>query len=187
MSNYRRYLVEGGTYFFTLVIHRRRPLLGSPLGRKCLRDAIEAVRKRHPFEIPASVLLLDHLHMIWTLPSGNANYSLRWRRIKEEFSRAFLAGGGKEGDRSMSRQKRNERGIWQRRFWEHLIEDEVDFERHFDYIHYNPVKHGLTESPADWPYSSFHRWVEQGVYPAGWGRKSDGILRFDDLDETAME
>jgi putative transposase len=187
MPNYRRYLVEGGTYFFTVVIHRRRPLLGSSPGRKCLRNAIETVRERHPFEIPALVLLPDHLHMIWTLPRANADYSLRWRRIKEEFTKQFLTDGGQEADRSASRRKRNERGVWQRRFWEHLIETEDDFERHLEYIHYNPVKHGLVDSPVDWPYSSFHRWVQRGVYAAGWGRKSAGILRFADLDESAME
>jgi putative transposase len=170
-----------------VVTHRRRPLLGTALGRRSLRRAIETVRERHPFEIPALVLLPDHLHMIWTLPRGSVRYSVRWRRIKEEFTKEFLAGGGREGDRSVSRQKRKERGVWQRRFWEHLIDSEDDFERHLEYIHYNPVKHGLVDSPVDWPYSSFHRWVERGVYPAGWGRKSAGILRFDDLDETAME
>ncbi|HEV3416926.1 MAG TPA: transposase [Pirellulales bacterium] len=187
MGNYRRYIVAGGTYFFTVVSYQRKPMLATELARECLRRAIETVRERHPFETPAIVLLPDHLHAIWTLPAGDAKYPMRWRRIKEEFSREYLAAGGYEGPRSMSRQKRQERAFWQRRYWEHQIDDENDFERHFDYIYYNPVKHGLVDSPADWPYSSFHRWVEQGVYPAGWGRQSLGIMRFDDLDETAME
>ena len=99
----------------------------------------------------------------------------------------YLEAGGQEGYRSESRQRRKERGVWQRRFWEHTVKDESDLERHFDYIHYNPVKHGLVESPRDWPYSSFHRWVRLGVYPNDWGCSKYGQLKFDDLEETALE
>jgi putative transposase len=124
------------------------------------------------------------LHALITLAPGDDRYATRWRRIKEEFTRNYLAGGGREGERSQSRKRQRERAIWQRRFWEHTIVDEEDFERHFDYIHYNPVKHGYVKSPIDWPYSSFHRWVKRGVYEATWGRDA---LPFDDLAESAME
>jgi putative transposase len=169
------------------VAHQRRPFLTDPLARRCLREAVAAVRRKRPFEIVAWVLLPDHLHTIWTLPSGDDKYATRWRRIKEEFTEAWLAAGGSEGPRSRSRLARNERGIWQRRFWEHTCEDEHDFERHFDYIHYNAVKHGYVACPRDWPHSTFHRWAKCGVYEPRWGCASDGRLDFDDLDETAME
>jgi putative transposase len=112
---------------------------------------------------------------------------MRWRRIKEEFTEKYLAEGGEEGHTSSSRVRRKERGIWRRRFWEHTIVDETDFERHVDYIHYNPVKHGLVACPRDWPYSSFQRWVQREAYPPDWGGAEHGPIRFDDLDETAME
>jgi putative transposase len=187
MPDYRRYFVPGGSYFFTVVTHRRRRFLTTDLARQCLRSAIEEVRAGRPFEMPALVLLPDHLHVLWTLPPGDAAYAVRWKRIKEEFTLRYLEGGGEEGDRSASRQKRNERGVWQRRYWEHTCDDEDDFQRHFDYIHYNPVKHGLVRSPRDWPYSSFHRWAAAGVYEPHWGAAHLGRLDFSDLDETAME
>ena len=187
MSEYRRWGVEGGTYFFTLVTHLRRPILTTELGRRCLRSAIDAIRRRRPFEIPAIVLLPDHLHAIWTLPSGDSDYSTRWRLIKSRFTQSFLASGGAEASVSPSRRKRQERGIWQRRAWEHSIRDEHDFDRHFDYIHWNPMKHGLVQTPREWMWSTFHRWVEFGVYEAEWGSASRGALDFSDLDETAME
>ncbi len=124
------------------------------------------------------------MHALWTLPPGDDDYALRWKRIKERFSKSYLAAGGTESVRGASRIVRNERGIWQRRFWEHAIRDENDFERHFDYIHYNPVKHGYVNHPIDWQYSTLHRWTKVGVYSPDWGR---GPLTFDDLDETAME
>jgi putative transposase len=187
MPNYRRFTVPGATLFFTVVTDRRRTFLVEPLARRCLREAFRVVRERHPFEIPAIVLLPDHLHAIWILPQGDSDYSTRWRRIKEEFTERFLAEGGIEGERSSSRLAREERAVWQRRFWEHTILDDQDFERHVDYIHYNPVKHGLVASPRDWPFSSFHRWVRRGDYPPDWGCTTHGPLQFDDLDETAME
>ena len=187
MSEYRRYFVPGGTYFFTLVTHRRRRFLCESLARQCLRAAIKTIQKDHPFEMPALVLLPDHLHTIWNLPPGDARYATRWRRIKEEFTRNYLAGGGREGPVSASRKERGERGLWQRRYWEHTIDDEHDFDRHFDYIHYNPKKHGYVQSPGKWPHSSFHRWVKRKVYEPDWGSLSHGALSFDDLEETAME
>jgi putative transposase len=137
MSDYRRYFVPGGTYFFTIVTHQRRPILTSELARRCLHDAIDTVRVKRSFEIPAIILLPDHWHVMIALPPGDDRYATRLRRIKEEFTENYLAAGGVDGKRSPSRRKRKERGIWQRRFWEHTIDGEDDFDRHFDYIHYN--------------------------------------------------
>ena len=122
---------------------------------------------RFPAEVVAIVLLPDHLHTLWTLPPGD-RYGLRWRWIKREFTRGWLALGGAEQQRSDSRRRERRRGIWQRRFWEHTIRDEMDMESHFDYIHYNPVKHGLVRRSYDWPWSSFRRWVCAGHYAADW-------------------
>jgi putative transposase len=187
MPNYRRLFIPGGTFFFTVVTHQRRRFLTDELARDCLHKAIDTVRVDRPFTVNAVVLLPDHLHTIWTLPEGDSNYPARWKRIKAEFTQLYLKSGGKDGFRSASRRKRKERGIWQRRYWEHTIRDEDDLERHFDYIHYNPVKHGLVTRPIDWQWSSFHRCVREGIYPAHWGCLSTGPLFFDDLDETAME
>src|SRR3569623_881394 len=147
MSDYRRYYVAGGTYFFTCVTHLRLPNLTTDLGRQCLRQAIQTVRQNHPFEIVAIVLLPDHWHTIWTLPSGDDRYPLRWSRIKEEFTEQWLAHGGSESLCSQSRKKHRERGIWQRRYWEHVIQDENDLKRCADYIHWNPCKHNLADDP----------------------------------------
>jgi putative transposase len=187
MSEYRRHYVPGAMVFFTVVTHERRKLFEYELARRCLREAIAVVRAKRPFTMDAIVVLPDHLHTIWTLPENDNDFSVRWRRIKAEFTERFLAAGGQEGERSASRLKRKERGIWQRRFWDHVIRDELDFERHLDYIHFNPVKHGYAKGPRDWPFSSFQRWVDFGVYEANWGCTESDSLKFDDLDETAME
>jgi putative transposase len=187
MSDYRRYFVAGGTYFFTVVTYQRRRFLTTDLARECLRAAIETARGERPFEMPAVVLLPDHLHALWSLPRADVDYSTRWRRVKEQFTSAYMAQGGREGPLSASRRKRGERGVWQRRFWEHAINDENDFERHFDYIHYNPVKHRLVDCPRQWPYSTFSRWVAGGVYGAEWGCRFNGTLDFSDVDKTALE
>ena len=187
MPEYRRYYVPGAMVFFTLVTHERRKLFDEELARRCLREAILNIQQVRPFTIDALVLLPDHLHTIWTLPEDDCDFSVRWRQIKGDFTARYRLAGGTEGTRSKSRQKRRERAIWQRRFWDHVIRDEDDFERHLDYIHYNPVKHGLVECPRDWPHSTFHRWVERGVYEPDWGCAKKGVLEFDDLEETAME
>jgi len=187
MPNYRRYRVPGGTCFFTVVTYRRRRFLTTDLGRKCLREAIETVRKDRPFEMPAVIPLPEHLHAIWKFPPGDADYPTRWRRIKEEFTQSWLAAGGTEAPLTASRRKRKERGIWQRRYWEHLLEEDDDYERHFDYTHYNAVKHQEANCPKDWPHSMFLRWVGHGVYDPDWGCAHRGPLDFSDLDETAME
>ena len=131
----------------------------------CLRAAFRYVRDRHPLTIDAIVVLPDHLHAIWSLPDGDADFATRWRLIKAAFSRALPEGEGI----SASRSRKGERGIWQRRFWEHTLRDEHDYSRHVDYVHFNPVKHGLVTQVKDWPHSSFHRLVRLGVYPLDWG------------------
>ncbi len=165
---YRRFRIEGASYFFTLLTEARRPLLASPAAAALLGKAQFQVRSRHPFEIEAEVILPDHVHMIWQLPEGDAAFERRLRLVKSTFTRLYL----KESPappRSASRQSKGEQAIWQRRYWEHVIRDEDDFGAHLDYIHYNPVAHGLAAAPRDWPFSTFGRWVERGVYLPEWG------------------
>lgn len=168
MPNYRRAHVPGGTFFFTVVTYQRRRLFHIAENRALLREVIRECQRDWPFEMNAIVLLPDHLHAIWTLPSGDENYSARWSVIKKTFTTRFLANGGDDPQVSAGKQRERRRGVWQRRFWEHTIEDEDDFETHFDYIHFNPVKHQFVKCPGDWEPSSFHRWVKAGVYPANW-------------------
>ncbi|MFC3107123.1 transposase [Undibacterium arcticum] len=168
MSNYRRANIRGGAYFFTVNTLRRMPILTELTMRAALRDAIAQTRLSHPFTIDAWVLLPDHLHCIWTLPQGDANFSARWSMIKRLVSQRCGAEFG-AADLSASRASRKETGIWQRRFWEHQIRDDNDFSRHVDYIHWNPVKHGLVTRAIDWPYSTFHRYVAGGMYLTDWG------------------
>jgi putative transposase len=130
-------------------------------------------REVRPFDLVAFVLLPEHLHTVWVLPQGDSNYSTRWRRIEGRFTEVFLEAGGGEGETSRSRAVRSERGVWQRRFWEHTVRDEDDLERCLNYTHYNPVKHGLVAAVADYPYSSFHRYVKSGDYPPDWGSAGD--------------
>ena len=173
MPNYRRYRVHGGTYFFTLKTEGNAPLFGESSNVRLLGQIFRETKIRWPFEMPAIVLLPDHLHTLWTLPPEDADYSTRWAWLKKEFTRRFIATGGHEQPVSASRSRNRRRGIWQRRFWEHTITDEEDFENHFDYIHWNPVKHGYVSSPIEWPHSSFHRWLKQGVCGVQWGRQSE--------------
>jgi len=168
MPNYRRIFYPGGMFFFTVVTERRRPILLEPPARQCLRAAMREVQARHPFKITAIVLLANHLHCIWKLPEGDSDFSIRWACIKMLFSKQWLAAGGNEARVSQSRRSHRERGVWQRRFWEHTIRDENDLIHHVNYIHYNPVKHGLSRCPHAWPHSSFHRWVKEGYYHENW-------------------
>jgi putative transposase len=177
----------GGTYFFTVVTERRAAILCGEQARLLLRQALNDCRDRWPFRIEAVVLLPDHLHTIWSLPPGDTNFSRRWSWIKHRFVRAWTDNGGLEQVVSESRSRNRRRGVWQRRFWEHSIRDEEDFERHVDYIHYNPVKHELARSPRDWPHSSFHRFVRQGIYPPDWGRSEQARLSMLTLKDTIME
>ncbi|MFT4276951.1 MAG: transposase [Rhodopseudomonas sp.] len=163
MPNYRRAFVPGGCWFFTVaLLERRNTLLVDHI--TALRDAVARTRERFPFEIDAVVVLPDHLHAVWTLPPGDADFSTRWRLIKTHFAKA----PPKEERLSAVRARRGERGIWQRRFWEHLIRDEADYARHVEYCMINPVKHGLVSRVQDWPTSSFHRDVRRGVFPLDW-------------------
>ncbi len=178
MSTYRRNYVPGGTFFFTVVTAERRAILTTELGRACLRSAIATVRQRRPWQIFAFVLLPDHLHTVWILPPGDSDYPVRWRRIKEEFTRNWLASGGDEADVSASRKSKEERGVWQRRYWEHTVRDEDDLKRCVDYVHWNPKKHGYVARVADWKWSSFHRFVAAGEYHLDWGG-TDPVAGFD--------
>ncbi len=168
MPQYRRHRIQGGTYFFTVVLaNRRTALLTEHIDK--LRGAFADVKAKHPFHIDAIVVLPDHLHCIMTLPKNDDDFSLRWRQIKSAFSRRIPHGEY----RSRSRQRKGERGIWQRRFWEHAIRDDIDWQRHVDYVHYNPVKHGWVDIMRHWPYSSFHRFVARGMYSEDWGGMGD--------------
>ena len=168
MPNYRRAYVPGGTFFVTLVTHCRRKLFHSRTNREHLGTAIREVQTSQPFEVNAIVLLPDHLHAMITLPVGDTNYSIRIGAIKRRFSIAYLHDGGTDHKVSSGARRERRRGVWQRRFWEHTIANESDFETHFDYIHFNPVKHGLVKCPHQWEASTFHRWVKLGVYSADW-------------------
>ena len=164
---YRRAFTPGGCFFFTLVTQGRKPIFANAEAVEVLRNAFRSVRQSRPFEIDAMVVMPDHLHCIWTLPPGDADFSTRWRLIKTWFTKhcdPVLRPAP-----SIIRKSKHEQAIWQHRYWEHQLRDENDFARHVDYIHYNPVKHGLTVSPINWPYSSFRRYVETGIYPPDWG------------------
>ncbi|MBI4331388.1 MAG: transposase [Chloroflexi bacterium] len=171
MSNYRRAYCEGGTYFFTAVTYGRRPIFREEQAIVLLTKCFQSVKKLHPFEVNAFVTLPDHLHCIWTLPDGDNDFSTRWKKIKACFTSQWVVGTTLPV--SESKQQKGEKGVWQRRFWEHMIRDQEDFNRHCDYIHYNPVKHGLVKSAAEWKYSSFRRFVEQGIYKPDWGGEVD--------------
>ena len=171
MPDYRRNFIPGGTYFFTVtLLDRGTDTLVAHI--ESLRAAVRAVKSRYPFEIVAWVVLPDHLHCIWTLPAGDADYPGRWRGIKQRFSKALPH----DERRTPVREKRGERGIWQRRFWEHTIRDEHDLQAHIDYIHINPLKHQCVTRVADWPHSTFHRYVRDGIYPADWAGDAVGDL-----------
>lgn len=164
MTNYRRAKFRGGYYFFTVVTYKRRCFLVDDLSRTCLRSAWRNVRHNRPFEVVAFCLLPDHLHCVWRLPEDDNNFSQRWMLIKKGFTHRYLEAGGHESGQSLSREKKRERGIWQRRFWEHQIRDEEDLRKHVDYIHYNPVKHELVKAVENWPWSTYHRFVREGFY-----------------------
>jgi REP-associated tyrosine transposase len=163
MSRYRRANIEGGTFFFTHTLaDRSSDLLIREIDR--LRRAYRTVQSERPFETIAICILPDHLHAIWKLPEDDADFARRWNLIKGGFSRGLPA-----ELRSPSKMSKREKGIWQRRYWEHTIRDDADLSRHLDYIHFNPVKHGLVARVLDWPHSSFHQYVKRGVVPIDWG------------------
>ena len=168
---YRRARIKGGTYFFTVVTHKRAKILCEPENVVLLREAFKHVMNEHLFTIEAFVLLPEHLHCIWRMPGGNHDFSTCWRLVKSYFTRNCDT---KYRQTPFgSRQKKKEQSIWQRRFWEHTIRTEEDFVRHVEYIHYNPVKHGLVPAPKDWEYSSFHRYVRNGIYDLEWAAGQD--------------
>jgi putative transposase len=191
MSDYRRYFVPGATYFFTIVTYKRRPLFADAVNIQRLRDSISIAKNELPFEINAAVVLPDHMHFIWSIPHGDDNYSKRIGRMKVEFTRMYHGRAELPRNVSRSRRKRHESDVWQRRFWEHTIEDEHDFDRHFDYIHYNPVKHELVSCPHAWTPTTFHHWVAKGVYDQFWGCNCNGrrapLLDFSDIEDSVGE
>ncbi len=171
MRTYKRARIPGATYFFTVNLAERHGngLLIQHID--ALRESFRVTKLAHPFAMDAVVILPDHLHCLWRLPSDDDDYPMRWRLIKAGFSRMIAPGEHV----SRSRTRKGERGIWQRRYWEHVIRDERDLRHHLDYIHYNPVKHGHVACAVDWPYSSFHRYVERGFYPANWAAPLEAL------------
>ena len=178
--DYRRYRIEGATYFFTVVTDGRVPFLCDETARGLLSRSLTEYQTRWPFTIDAVVLLPDHLHTLWTLPPADADYSRRWAWIKKEFTKGWLACGRAEQPVSDGRARKGYRGVLQPRFWEHTVRDEDDFARHADYIHSNPVKHGYVRSPKDWEWSSFRQQVAKGWYPEDWGESAN-----DDFSDIA--
>lgn len=168
---YRRAREGGGTYFFTVnLADRRARLLTDHID--ALRQSVRIVKQRHPFESVAWVVLPDHLHAVWTLPADDADFAARWMLIKSGFSRRIAPGESI----SASRLRKGERGLWQRRYWEHLITDEDDLQHHVDYVHINPVRHGHARHAADWPYSSIHRYIRQGWLTADWAAEPEPVI-----------
>jgi len=172
MSNYRR-KHQGSLYFFTIVTHNRQPLFARESARRLLSTAIERTQQDRPWKIEAMVLLPEHLHALWRLPPDDTDYSGRIAAMKKRFTRAYLAACGVEEPIAPGQRRHRRRGVWQPRFWEHTIRDAKDFHLHVDYIHANPVKHGLVDYPRDWPHSSFHRYVEKGWYEPDWCGRTD--------------
>ena len=171
MSQYRRFYQSGGNYFFTLVTYQRRPHFANPENVKRVKAAIKKVKNKFPFTLNAIVILPDHLHCLWKLPENDNDFSTRWRLIKRYFSIKI--------NTLMNNRKENE--VWQNRFWEHTIRNEEDWQKHMDYIHYNPVKHGLVDSPSKWIESSFNYWVKKGIYEKTWGlREPNSIIGMND-------
>ena len=177
MPEYRRWFTPGATFFFTVVTYGRRPLFESRTARELLGHAWRSVAVDHRFETIAFVLLHDHLHCLWGLPPGDADFSARWGEIKLRFTKRWIDVGGTEEDVTDSQGRRGRRGVWQPRFWEHQIRNERDLAIHLDYIHYNPVKHCYVGRPKDWPHSSFLRHVRLGQYDMDWGSEEPSALR----------
>ena len=176
MSNYRRWMVPGGTYFFSVVAYNRRRIFNDEQTVRLLGGLMREVRNQAPFQTVAMVVLPDHLHCIWTLPPCDADYPARWKYIKRDFTVQFVAAGGADRLVSVERRSRGDRGIWQRRYWEHVVEDEHELESLVDYIQYNPVKHHHSTSPAEWPWSTFGRFVASGHYDPDWGKTAPASI-----------
>ena len=180
---YRRAIMAGATYFFTVNLAERRAV-SLTQHIDLLRGVIHRVKIAHPFHIDAMVVLPDHIHAMWTLPENDADYPMRWSLIKAGFSRGL----GKTERINESRQSKRERGVsrkrdkWQRRYWEHLIRNDRDYAAHVDYIHINPVKHGYVIRAVDWPHSSIHRYIESGWLAADWAVDPDDIGDFGEIE-----
>jgi len=168
---YKRYFQNEGTYFFTAVTYNRRKIFTTEAEIRLLHGAIEYVQQRHPFELIAYCICPDHIHMIWTLPENDSDYPTRWRLIKSYFSRNWP--GPDSHTISQSRIGKGEKGIWQRRYWEHYIKDDTDLKNHIEYIHFNPVKHRLVQTPIEWQRSSFKDYVHNGLYASNWGSEEN--------------
>ncbi len=168
MPEYRR-VKDGRTYFFTVVTYKRQRFLCLKESREVLEEVIKEIRVSNPFVIRAWVLMPDHIHCIWTLPENDVDYSKRWGLIKSRYTKIAGKELVKNCQSTSSRKSKREGTVWQRRFWEHKIRNEKDYENHCNYIHYNPVKHGLASSPRDWKFSAFHRYVNNGTYSEDWG------------------
>ena len=190
MPDYRRWFHTGGTYFFTVITYNRQKIFLNEPARSYLHQAIDYIRALRPFEMPAAVLMPDHFHCIWKMPDDDDDFSTRWQMIKRRFTRLWLPNVNRDIPISASRIKRGEAGVWQRRFWGHLIKDQDDFARHLDYIHYNPVKHGLVGCPHQWGHSSFHRWVKDEIYRNDWMcqcGENKKTLDFNDITNSVGE
>jgi putative transposase len=166
---YRRVFIPGASYFFTLVTHERSPIFADSAAVDLYRRTVRQVQVARPFTLEAEVILPDHIHLLCTLPDADTDYPTRVRLIKTAFTRALLRRRQDLRVRSSSRIAKGEQAVWQRRYWEHAIRDEKDFQVHLDYIHINPVKHGLVAAARDWPHSTFLGWVERGAYDPWWG------------------
>lgn len=168
MPDYRRWHHPGATYFFTVTTENRRKILTTPAGRSCLHAAFNETRTRLLFDLWAIVLLPDHLHCIWIMPPDDDDFSTRWSMIKRRFSQRWRAANDTPSVNSPSKTRKRELGVWQRRFWEHLIRNERELNAYRDYIHLNPVKHGLVDDPHDWQWSSVHRHLRLGWLDENW-------------------
>ena len=165
---YRRVKIPGGTFFFTVNLADRRSMLLTDCIAS-LREAVRTVKLRHPFHIHAWVVLPEHMHAIWTMPGEDDDYSMRWMLIKQRFSRAIAS----HERVNASKRRKGERGVWQRRFWEHQIRDDIHLGHHMDYVHINPVKHGYVERASAWPYSSIHQYIRRGDLAPDWACDPD--------------
>jgi putative transposase len=173
---YRRVLIPGASYFFTLVTYQRSPIFSDITAVGLFRRSVRKVQAAHPFSLDAEVILPDHVHLLCSLPESDSDYPMRLRLIKADFTRSILRQQRPSAERSDSRARQGEQGVWQRRYWEHTIRDQNDFQAHLDYIHINPVKHGLAKAARDWPHSTFHEWVERGAYAVTWGSDEMPVL-----------
>lgn len=176
MPNYVRWREPGAAYFFTVVTAGRRPIFLTPQARALLRTAFARTRAERPFDMLAAVLLPDHLHCIWRLPEHDDDFPLRWRLIKTRFTREFLVRRAGERRPTVDHQRQGRRGVWQARYWEHRLRDEVDYEHHRDYIHLNPVKHGYVATPEAWQWSSVHEHLRRGELTPDWCSRTHVVL-----------